>query len=80
MLPTLGKINIIKITKNKEYKIGEIISFRGNNNKFYVHRIVTINQSFVSTKGDNLEQQNYEIDVPLKNIDGSAKLIFKLKK
>jgi hypothetical protein len=77
MLPTFGKINMIKITKKKDYKIGDIISLKTHDGKYHCHRIMTMDK-FVSTKGDNLDQQKYEIDVPMKNIEGIVKLVWRI--
>ena len=78
MLPTFGKLNIIRIVKKSNYVIGDIVSFKGNNNKFYCHRIIEINNVLVSTKGDNLDQQEYEKNIPIKNIDGLVTLICRI--
>lgn len=78
MLPALGWFNVIKVTKKSEYKVGEIVSLKTHDKIFHCHRIVSIDENYVSTKGDNLEQKDYEINVPLKNIEGEVSLIWKI--
>ena len=80
MIPTHGKINLIRITKQKSYKIGDIISLKCKDHKFYCHRIQKINNFLVSTKGDNLAQQNYEKNVSVMNIEGIVKLLWKIRR
>jgi len=70
MKPTLGRMNLIRIKKFSQYKIGDIISVKTHDKKIHVHRIVEITDQWVSTKGDNLSQQWYEVKLPLKNIEG----------
>jgi len=79
MLPTFGKYNLIRIKKQKKYNIGEIISLKTHDGIYHCHRIVSIDDNFVTTKGDNLLMQEYEVEVPIKNIEGIASLIWKLK-
>jgi hypothetical protein len=76
MLPTFPKLGLVSIKKAHSYKIGDIISLKTLDNKYHCHRISTIDSKYVSTKGDNLDQQLYEINVPIKNIEGIVKLIF----
>lgn len=72
MLPTFPKLGMVKIKKSKTYKTGDIISLKTLDKKFHCHRIIEIDEKYVSTKGDNLDQQWYEIGVPIKNIQGIA--------
>jgi len=79
MLPTLRRITFfIIIKKLGSYNKGDIICLKTHDKKYHIHRIINYNfvNELVSTKGDNLEQQDYEIDVPFKNIRG--KLIWSL--
>lgn len=76
MLPTFPRIGLIRIKKSDSYKVGDVISLKTLDKKYHCHRIVEINDQIVSTKGDNLEQQDYEIKVPIKNIEGKTTLIF----
>lgn len=76
MLPTFPKLGLVSIKKYSTLKIGDIISLKTLDKKYHCHRITKINSQYVSTKGDNLDQQWYEIDVPVENIEGIAKLVF----
>lgn len=70
MEPTLGKITFVQFKKQKEYRPGDIVCFKGHNNKFYVHRIIAYTGVYFWAKGDNAPQREYEKDVPVKNIKG----------
>lgn len=70
MLPTLAKFSFVTIKKTDSYKIGDIILLKTHDKKYHMHKITEITARFVSTKGDNLQQQSYEIDVPTQNIKG----------
>lgn len=70
MLPTLKRFGLVRIKKKQYYEINDIISLKTLDQKFHIHRIVKIDSEKVSTKGDNLSQQWYEIDVPIRNIEG----------
>lgn len=72
MLPTFPKLGWVIVKKSKTYKVGDIISLKTLDKKFHCHRITEIDDKYVSTKGDNLDQQWYEIGVPVKNILGIA--------
>ena len=78
MLPTFGKLNLIAILPKKKYCFNDVVVFSGHDKKEYSHRIIFINSDCFSTKGDNLTQQYYEKDLPLKNIHGVVKLILKI--
>ena len=78
MSPALGWFNIIKVSKRPEYKVGDIVSLKTHDKVFHCHRITAIDSEYVSTKGDNLEQKEYEIKVPRKNIEGAIDLILKV--
>jgi len=79
MLPTFGTVNFISITPRNYYKIGDIISFKSHTGRYYNHRIVKLDDKWFTTKGDNLEIQDYETNVPIKNIRGTVKLIWRIK-
>lgn len=52
-------------------EIGDVIAFEGNDRRLYAHRLVNINNDRFTTKGDNFtESKPYEINVPVKNIQG----------
>ena len=56
MMPTLKKGDFIIVKKQKEYNIGDIITYEitEGNNKYYVtHRIVEKNENEYRTKGDD---------------------------
>ena len=66
-------IALIKYHKTNSYQVNDVISFVGHNNVKYCHRIIFINNCVFIAKGDNLDKpQNYEIDVPLHNIEGKV--------
>ena len=77
MEPTLhiGDMIIIN-TKAKDYKKGDIITFYDKNGSFVTHRIVSISDTELITKGDN-NNTNDEPNVP-ENIIG--KYVFKIGK
>ena len=76
MTPTLGRISILKISKQSEYKRGDIISLKTHDKLFHCHRIIEIDDCYVSTKGDNLLQQTYEVNVPITHIEGLVKQVW----
>ena len=78
MLQALPKICIVMIKPYDTYCIGDIVSLKTLDGMYHNHRIVKIDDFIVSTKGDNLEQQWYEQDVPVRNIKGKVKLILPL--
>lgn len=54
MEPTILKGDMIVInTKNKNYKENDIITFRGKEGEFVTHRIMSIDEDMMITKGDN---------------------------
>jgi hypothetical protein len=70
-MPNFLGIAFFKYKKADSYKVGDIVLFRGNNKRQYFHRIVSINESVFTTKGDNYKTSNsYETDVPIANIFG----------
>lgn len=75
MLPTMPRLGICRIKQMTDYKIGDIISLETLDGKLHCHRITNINNYYVSTKGDNLEQQWYEVNVPVTNIHGLVKRV-----
>ena len=78
MLPTFGKLNLIAVVPQKKYFKFEVVAFKAHDGKLYTHRIYFINSNYFSTKGDNQEIQNYEKNLPIKNIEGSVKLLLKI--
>lgn len=69
MEPTIhvGDFVIIN-TKAKEYKVGDIVTFYDNEGSFVTHKIISIDNDSMITKGDN----NTSVDgvVPTKDIVG----------
>lgn len=70
MKPLLRNLSLVSIKKSETYKTNDIISLKTLDNKYHVHRIMEINEKEVSTKGDNLDQQWYEKNVPIERIEG----------
>lgn len=70
-MPNKYGFSFILTRKLKYYKIGQVITFKGNDRKHYAHRLVSVDFDKFTTKGDNHKESNpYEIDVPIKNIQG----------
>lgn len=80
MMPTFGNINLISITPQKYYGIADIVCFTAHDEKMYCHRIMRIDEDVFTTKGDNLPIQDYETNIPIENIQGLARLIWRIKK
>lgn len=71
MLPTMGKIGFIMSKKFSNYAVGDIIELETYDLKIHCHRIVKIDDKYVTTKGDNYPRSmDYEIDVPITKIHG----------
>ena len=73
-MPNVLGITIISFGKALIYCKRDVIVFKGNDGRSYCHRITSIDyldtESF-TTKGDNhSESKPYEINVPIKNIEG----------
>jgi hypothetical protein len=77
MCPTMSFFGLVEIEVKTQYFINDIVSFIGKNHRGYCHRIVEIDTICFTTKGDNRNKsEEYEINVPIKNIDGSVKWKF----
>lgn len=51
--------------------IGDVITIKGHDGRFYCHRVVKLENDLVTTKGDNFtESKPYEINIPVNNIRG----------
>jgi len=75
MKPTKPFVSILTIKKQKEYHVGDIVSFRGKGKLWgrYCHRIVKIDNNVFTAKGDNrVISEKYETDVPIRNIIGKV--------
>lgn len=77
MEPTLDIGDIIIIdTKIKEYKKGDIVTYRDTDGTFVTHRIISLRNQEMITKGDNNNTQDKPADV--KQLVG--KYVFRIKK
>ena len=75
MRPTLKEGDLIIInTKEKNYKVNDIITFYDINGSFVTHRLVSLNQENIITKGD----ANNTEDEPLPKENIVGKYLFKL--
>jgi len=75
MEPTIHVGDMIIIdTKAKEYQENDIVTFYDNEGSFTTHRIVSIDEDTMITKGDNNQSQDDEM--PVENILG--KYVFKV--
>ena len=72
MEPTLKVNDLIIIYEFREYEVGDIVTFNYNGDKI-THRIVSINDNEVITKGD----ANNTNDKPIKKEDIIGKVIYK---
>ena len=71
MLPTMPKIGFVMSKKFAKYQVGDIIELETYDLKIHCHRVVKIDDKYVTTKGDNYPRSmDYEIDVPLSKIKG----------
>ena len=71
MLPTMGKIGFTMSKKFPKYEVGDIIELETYDLKIHCHRIVQIDDKYVTTKGDNYPRSlDYEIQVPISKIRG----------
>ncbi len=76
MIPEFEKDDIIIIKKEKEYNIGDIITFVDESGNFITHRIIEKCENEFCTKGDNNNTKDEE-KVTYSQISG--KVIVKLK-
>ena len=53
MFPTIKKDDYIVIKKQKDYEIGDIITFKSKENCLITHRIIEKYENVFITKGDN---------------------------
>lgn len=73
-MPNKFGLTLIRYRRIAVYQKHDVVVFKGKDGKSYCHRIVSIDyldtESF-TTKGDNhAESKPYEINVPIKNIEG----------
>jgi len=74
MEPTINVNSLILIKEQKSYKVNDIITFKSKNS-YVTHRIVSIEEDKVITKGDN----NNTEDKPISKKDIVGKLVRELK-
>ncbi|MCX4364824.1 MAG: signal peptidase I [Bacilli bacterium] len=86
MEPTIKIGDIIVInTKKTDYKAGDIITFYDVNGSFVTHRLVNINDTKMTTKGDANDSADEEMDTKnivgkyVTKISGAGKLMASLK-
>lgn len=73
MKPTMGRVGFTMSKKFPKYEVGDIIELLTHDKKLHLHRIIRIDDQFVTTKGDNFSgSKDYEINVPIKNIRGKV--------
>jgi|ECHhosMinimDraft_1075155.scaffolds.fasta_scaffold00051_14 signal peptidase len=53
MFPTLDNGSIVIFLKGAYAEVGSIIIYRSFSGSYIVHRIITVNQGYIITKGDN---------------------------
>ena len=59
MQPTLYNGDIVRISCDKEYKIGDIVLFKYRDEGDLLHRIISIENNVYSCKGDNALRIEY---------------------
>ena len=73
MKPAKLFVGWVNLKKQDKYQVGDIVAFKGKGKIFnkYCHRIIKIDDKVFTTKGDNrVLIEEYEKDVPVKNIIG----------
>ena len=73
MVPYLKINDVIIIKNNDDYKINDIITYQ-NDNEYVTHRIISINDNEIITKGDANNTQ----DEPITKDQIVGKLIYKI--
>lgn len=53
MLPTIKPVSVVVVNKGTKCAVGDIVAYKNVENKVVVHRIVSIENGMVTTKGDN---------------------------
>ena len=72
MVPNINVNDIVLIKKSNKYKINDIITYK-NDNEYITHRIISINDNKIVTKGDN----NNTLDASILIKDIVGKVIWK---
>lgn len=73
MSPIFNRNDIIIIKEQKEYKVGDIITYESNNGEIVTHRIIEKDENVFYTKGDN---NNTKDEDPICISDIKGKVIF----
>ena len=73
MEPSIHVSDTILIKENDSYKKGDIVTYK-DGNEYVTHRIVSVNEDNIITKGD----ANNTEDSPIKEKDIIGKVIFKM--
>lgn len=78
MYPTLKMNDIIIVKKQEKYNVGDIITYKYNNEYFITHRIIKVYNNLFSTKGDNNNVEDDE-KVEINNVKGKVVFIINEK-
>ena len=76
MSPEFRKDDIIVIKKEKEYEVGDIITFKTKDGNLITHRIIEKNENEFITKGDNNNTKDEE-KITSSCIQGKVIFVFK---
>ncbi len=74
MEPNIHISDTILIKKSNNYKKNDIVTYKDSNDEYVTHRIISVNNDSVITKGD----ANNTEDSPIKEKDIIGKVIFKV--
>lgn len=73
MSPIFRKRDIIIIQEQKEYKIGDIVTYKANTGELITHRIIEKTENGFYTKGDN---NNTKDEKEIYNQDVIGKVVY----
>ncbi len=74
MEPTIKISDTILIKKSNNYKKNDIVTYKDSSNEYVTHRIISVNNDSIITKGD----ANNTEDNPIKEKEIIGKMIFKI--
>ena len=74
MEPNIHISDIILVKENDNYKESDIVTYKDSSNEYVTHRIVSVSDDIIVTKGD----ANNAEDSPIKEKDIIGKVIFKV--
>lgn len=60
MKPKFSRGDIIIIKEEKEYNIGDVITYQSEEGELITHRIINKNENVIKTKGDNNNTEDEE--------------------